>query len=188
MYHDDKVHLLGGAFLTTWTVLSLEDKSWRELWPRLRTGRVGHEAVVIKNVFYVLGGQTVDEKYGTRSCEMFDPVMKYWSKMKPMIVPRHSFTSTVLNEDIFVTGGMNEDGALSRCEKYNTRLHCWTELPEMSTPRHGHAAVVLEGVVFVIGGDSNTTEWFDTESHSWIKSTNLPTELTGHCGCVVNFY
>ena len=155
------------------------------MWPRLRIGRLGGCAVTLKDQIFVLGGQTVDCKDGTRECEMFDPTKKHWTLMTPMNIPRCNFAAVVLEKEVFVIGGYNEDGALKSCEKYNIKTKTWSMLPDMNYARSGHVAVILEQVVFAIGGDTQTAEWFDTESNSWILTNNLPNIISGHGACVV---
>ena len=49
--------------------------------------------------------------------------------------------------------------------------------------------LVVEQVVFVLGGDTDTAEWYDSESEPgcWVVSSVLPHSLQGAGGCVVTW-
>ena len=180
-----EVHLFGGSYLTAWSVFSVKSGAWRDMRPSLRLGRSGAEAAVVRDKLYVLGGQTIDNKAGVRDCEVYDNKMGCWKKISPMISARTSFAVAVLDNEIYVTGGLDEAGeAMARCEKYSPRSDTWAPLPDLNQPRRGHVAEVVEGVVFTLGGDTSTAEWLDSESDTWVMSTPLPSPMTGHGGCV----
>lgn len=183
-----EVHLFGGSYLTAWSVFSVKSGAWRDMRPSLRLGRSGAEAAVVRDKLYVLGGQTIDNKAGVRDCEVYDNKMGCWKKISPMISARNSFAVAVLDNEIYVTGGLDEMGeAMARCEKYSPRSDTWASLPDLNQPRRGHVAEVVEGVVFTLGGDTSTAEWLDSESDTWVMSTPLPSPMTGHGGCVTTW-
>ena len=186
--HKGEVHLLGGSFLPTWMVYNCDQREWRQKWPNMREGRSGSCAAIIQGKFYVLGGQTIANKCGVKSCEMFDESKQCWIKIPSMTTGRSLFATVVMDNQIYVLGGQDEDGRSSnKCEKYCPHLEQWICLPDMLYQRQSHVAVVLDQVVFVIGGNTETAEWFDTESMSWIQSSSLPHVATGLGGCVINW-
>ena len=158
-----EVHLLSGSYLTSWEAYSPVSRTWRDMWPNLRQGRVYACAAVVRNTIYVLGGQTVENKAGVADCEMIDSGRQCWVRISPMQVGRTLFACVVLEGEIYVVGGQTDGVKTGHCEKYNPSKGTWTRLPDLLVPRRGHVAVVIEQVVFVIGGETETAEWLDME-------------------------
>ena len=180
-----EVHLLSGSYFTSWEVYCPKSRTWRDMWPNIRQGRVYACAAVVKNKIYVLGGQTLEDKGGVADCEVFDSTRQCWVRIAPMEIGRTLFACVVLDGEIYVVGGQTCGVKTGHCEKYDPTTGTWTRLPDLLVPRRGHVAVVLEQVVFVIGGDTETAEWLDTEEGTWIETRSLPSPFTGAGGCIV---
>ena len=58
----------------------------------------------------------------------------------------------------------------------------------MTQARRAPVTVVLEQVVFVVGGETDTAEWYDEESQTWVQTSHLPHILQGAGGCVLNTF
>ena len=181
-----EVHLLGGSYLTTWTVYS-PGQAWSERWPNVRLGRTEACAAVLGADLYLLGGQTIDSGGGVVSdCEKWDRVKQCWVRTRPMLTPRTRFSCVVLEEELYVLGGEGEGGeALAACEKFSPRTGQWSRLADLSEARRAPVTVVLDQVVFVVGGETNTAEWYDEESQTWVQTSTLPYVLQGAGGVVL---
>ena len=125
MEYGRDVHLLGGSFLTTWSVFSpaSSGETWSQRWPNVRLGRTEACAAVLKAELYLLGGQAVDNQGGVvRDCEKYDSVKQCWVRTRPMLTPRTRFGCVVVEEELYVVGGQDEEGqALAACEKFSPK-------------------------------------------------------------------
>ena len=153
----------------------------------MRLGRTEACAAVLGADLYLLGGQTIDSGGGVVSdCEKWDRVKQCWVRTRPMLTPRTRFSCVVLEEELYVLGGQGEGGeALAACEKFSPRTGQWSRLADLSEARRAPVTVVLDQVVFVVGGETNTAEWYDEESQTWVQTSTLPYVLQGAGGVVL---
>ena len=191
------VHLLGGDFLTTWTVFrpARPGQAWGQGGPSPRRGRTEASAAVLGEELYLVGGQvrqTRDTRGGevvevVGDCEKYDRVRQCWVVTRPLLTPRTRAGCAVVEEEIYVVGGEDGEGrALAACEKFSPRTGLWTRLADLTQARRSPVTVVLEQVVFVVGGDTDTAEWYDEESQTWVTTSRLPHILQGAGGAVLN--
>ena len=182
--------MLGGSFLTSWSVYSPAStgEAWSQRWPNLRLGRTEACAAILKAELYLVGGKTIDKQGGVvGDCEKYDRVKQCWVRTRPMLTPRTRFSCVVVEEELYVVGGQDEEGqALAACEKFSPETGLWTRLADMSQARRAPVTTVLEQVVYVLGGETDTAEWYDEESQTWVQTSHLPHILQGAGGCVVN--
>ncbi|XP_078484732.1 kelch-like protein 12 isoform X4 [Ciona intestinalis] len=152
-------------------------KHFREIMSTLYE-RWGSTSVKIRNHVYKAGG---DE---TNSVECLDLNHFYigWNKVSSMIEQRWFAASAVLNDQMYVTGGMNARyEALLSVEFYNPVINKWTYTALMKTKRYEHALVSYNG-----GNELNSVERFNMRTHTWSKVSSMKYKRCGACACVVN--
>uniref|UniRef100_H2YSD3 BACK domain-containing protein n=1 Tax=Ciona savignyi TaxID=51511 RepID=H2YSD3_CIOSA len=69
-----------------------------------------------------------------------------------MLHERADFVACVVGDDIYVVGGRNRFGAISRCEKYDCRLNEWTPIMNLPQGIYMASGVSLNGCIYVAGG------------------------------------
>merc|ERR1711953_342033 len=76
-----------------------------------------------------------------------------WSDASPMGTARRDFAATVLNNEIYVLGGHDDDGChLASVERFDPATGLWCIEPSMQTERVGFAAAAMDGEIYAIGG------------------------------------
>ncbi len=81
-----------------------------------------------------------------------------WEFRAPMPTPRAGAAVTVLNGNIYVIGGEDNDGnALSTVEVYDPELNTWTTQLSSQRSRKHAAALTHQGAIFLMGGHGNTS-------------------------------
>ncbi|XP_077289997.1 kelch-like protein 28 [Arctopsyche grandis] len=122
-----------------------------------------------------------------------DLATKDLTELKPMQQQKYLFATAVMNDQVFVIGGLSEiyknykfgsfqnfvspqgHGAnkpLRSVERYNIVMNSWTSVASMLAERYHHEAVVLDGNIYVIGGSDgntvlNTMEIYITKRNEW---------------------
>jgi N-acetylneuraminic acid mutarotase len=106
----------------------------------------------------VLGGNGQGNEY-LSSCEVYDLNEKEWKDIPDMNKPRCSFSSTVLENCIYVFGGFEKFGSqkpILNCEKYDINKGTWTTLEHKKQmgviPNLGGASFVFDGRIYFLGG------------------------------------
>ena len=103
-----------------------------------------------------MGGNNGKERL--KSCEMYDPTKKCWLRMAPMNSARSNASAAVLNDKIYIAGGV-EAFALSSVEMYSFESRSWTVVSFMNLPRRGHALLAHNDSLYAIGGCTGLDEF-----------------------------
>ena len=110
-------------------------------------------STVARQVLVVLGG-FYDTNTPTDSVDVFDAGKEKWSSLANMPCTTSWFSVVALNNDIYVTGGINvTDGRIVRTMwKFQSSKRMWTKSTPMLSPRARHASSVSNGKIYVLGG------------------------------------
>ena len=78
----------------------------------------------------------------------------YWSTKAPMPTARARGTSGVVNGKIYVLGGENTSGILTKAEVYDPATNQWSAMTDVVQPRFAAASAVHgpTGMIYVVGG------------------------------------
>ena len=134
------------------------------------TGVYGHSSVVLNNEVYILGGQhasisipfiPIQSNNVTDLCYKFDGVNTPINIAK-MKQKRYCHSSVVLNNKIYVMGGLNHSSETllsthichNTVEMYDPESNTWSYVQSMKEPRFGFSATVFRKKIFVLGGAS----------------------------------
>ena len=123
--------------------------------PRLRSPRVGHAAVRLRDgSVLVLGGWSGSSP--TASAERF--VGGRFVEASPMLSPRGGFTATRLRDGrVLVVGGTTGSETASSAELYDPASGRFVATGSLSRSRNAHTATLLrDGRVLVVGGSDGT--------------------------------
>eukprot|EP00457_Paulinella_chromatophora_P006428 gb/GEZN01006446.1/.p1 GENE.gb/GEZN01006446.1/~~gb/GEZN01006446.1/.p1 ORF type:complete len:501 (+),score=72.17 gb/GEZN01006446.1/:25-1527(+) len=183
-----KLYVAGGLsdsrhVLCSVVCFDLATKRWEDVVP-LKQKRAYCAAVVLNGLFYVIGGLVLvnGKKRSTDTVERFDPAKKEWELMPPTTCTRNGCGVAVLNEQIYVVGGMNK----SKVERFDPKSGSWTLVAPMVCKRNLCAAVVMDGWLYAIGGQDSdrvalsTVERYDYKTDTWKLVTPMPVGGFGH--------
>jgi len=129
----------------------------------------------------ICGGATgscaSDQTY-VRSAEYFDPYSKEWVMLPSMSAARRAPIVGVMDDELYVCGGMedigDDSGCLKSVEKLDLLNETWECAPPMLTRRANAACSVLSNCLYIAGGNHHRgplrkTEFFDKKSYRWKK-------------------
>lgn len=132
--------------------------TWTNL-PALPEGRSSHDAVVIDDILYVVGGWKLDHEAtdGAWPAEMFALDLSkedaQWSRT-PTPFARRALAVATVGGKLYALGGMGSDRELSqRVEVYDPATEAWSRAPDFPGQGFGMAAVGAAGAVFASGAD-----------------------------------
>ena len=79
-----------------------------------------------------------------------------------------------LGRNIYVVGGLNDDGLLTTIERFHVRSQKWKELPGLHEPRFSMGVATWAGRIFVFGGRSDrqslkSMEVYDPKEEKWMS-------------------
>jgi serine/threonine protein kinase/N-acetylneuraminic acid mutarotase len=142
--------------------LDLTTSTWTSL-PDMGTARHGLAVAAVGKTVYAIGGSTgAADGELTPSAEALklaprkpQPAAE-WRSLPDAPTARLMMAWTVLDEQIWVAGGMREGETLQTVESYDTRTGAWQPQPPLPIPLHHATAATYRGQVVVIGGASET--------------------------------
>lgn len=108
---------------------------------------------------YAIGGCVWGSAEGElmSSVERYDPEREEWRLVAPMGTPRCDCACAVLDEFLYVLGGIGNDGlALASVERFDARRQEWEEVTPMTDHRVACGAATLGGKLYAVGGRTST--------------------------------
>jgi N-acetylneuraminic acid mutarotase len=134
-------------------------KKWSAL-PDLPKARSSHDAVIVGDKLYVIGGWTLD---GAKPPVWIDTVdvldlkspKPTWASVKQPF-QRRALSAFVLGRKVYVVGGLTAKGTTKKVEVFDPAANTWGEGPELvGTGNVGFsvASCVVGGSAFVSGSD-----------------------------------
>ena len=102
---------------------------------------------------YLFGGSTNRSRV-RHNVAVYDPATNAWTDLpQKLAVARGGATAQVLNNEIWIVGGIGGDGAsLSSVEIFNPANGSLRSGPSMTLPRDNPGSAVLNGKLYVFGG------------------------------------
>jgi hypothetical protein len=112
-----------------------------------------------------------------------ETVKSLWSIGTSMPTPRTENTSTIIEDNIYVIGGLDKSGkVLDTVEVYNIKNDSWKTVTPLPQSLHHTAASSFNGKIYVIGGSSidnwipnNKLFIYDLLEDKWIEGKPMPT-------------
>ena len=142
---------------------------------------------------YIIGGTNTEDDVaaGNTKVERFNPSNESVEEVAPLNEARHDAFGAVMNDKIYVAGGiqMREQRCrlLNTCEVYDPSTNEWHLMAELCVPRHSASMVCFKEALYVIGGLKNTNnqvvtrelsvEMFDSETSEWKEKSTIPVQL-----------
>ncbi|MDX2097166.1 MAG: kelch repeat-containing protein, partial [Leptolyngbyaceae cyanobacterium bins.59] len=160
--------------------------TWRsDLAPRPFVGH-HHAAEVFNGKLYLLGGLGS----GAGKVQIYDPIANTWQIGADMPFAVGSSSSAVINNEIYIAGGIVSSITTNQVAKYNPTTNTWTVLASMPQGRN-HAASATDGQkLYVFGGRGpgsgdanvvangfNTVQIYNPSTNTWVSSLDSGSTL-----------
>jgi N-acetylneuraminic acid mutarotase len=160
----NELYIIGGEdvddeLLTTVERYDSDQNTWIAA-PAMPRSLCVHCACTVVNAIYVLGGIELDEVgegvITVSNVLKFDCRMQTWSEVAPMPEERAMAGACVVDGDIYIFGGKNDDGVrTSTTYRFSTETNEWATLAPLPVAKSRHSVCALDGLIYVLGGDDN---------------------------------
>jgi hypothetical protein len=142
-----------------------------------------------QEVAVVAGGRSKDA-IATARVEICDANSEEWSEASPMQEARYAHAACMIDDVMFVSGGVNANGTLSSVERYSVSTDRWNWVTAMPHARFEHCAVAFGGFIYVIGGKTRMSRLssvlkYDIDLDSWTKVASMPEPISAAFACAV---
>src|ERR1700757_145573 len=174
----------GGQVLKSVSVFDLVAKTWTGL-PDMATARHGVAVAAVEKSVYAIGGSTaVGDSQVVSSAEVLklprreiQPASQ-WRSLPDAPTARLMMAWAVLNDKIWILGGLRNGVALQTVESYDPRTGAWETGPPLPIPLHHAAAATYRGEVVVLGGASEnladaSNKVFALRGGNWVELPHL---------------
>ena len=149
-----------------------------------------HIALSYEDEIFAVGGNKGE------TVESYDVKSGIWKNLAPVLSPRIFFSGAMLENSIFVIGGMDSLGKYtSTVERYDILTNKWSVSKAMSVSRCRFASTAHNGKIYAIGGlegvddtnlkNSAIVEEYDPKTNSWTRKADMPTPRHGHSIVVI---
>ncbi|WP_323753768.1 kelch repeat-containing protein [Marinobacter sp.] len=187
-----KFYAVGGknanGHLNTLLIYDPNSDSWTQ-GPDLPGPAIENPAVTaINGKLYVFGGSTGPFSGAVSNAATYNPASGLWTALPDMPTPRGGATAESLNGEIYVIGGMSNQGAsLDIVEVFNPSTNTWRTISPLQSVRDNPGSAVLNGKIYVFGGRTRlangstvdgamkSVEMFDPSTQLWTSMTPMPT-------------
>ncbi|MGB3294527.1 MAG: kelch repeat-containing protein [Phormidesmis sp.] len=160
---DGKLYMVGGktqnAHVSSVYVYDPGDSidATDDIWsaaPNLPGVAVENPAVVsLDGQIYAFGGSTGPFSGAVSNAAVFDPLTSSWMALADMPTARGGATAQVVDGNIYVIGGLAEDGSsLSTVEIFDPVTGQWAGGSSLQTARDNPGSAVIDDLLYVFGG------------------------------------
>jgi N-acetylneuraminic acid mutarotase/predicted transcriptional regulator len=136
------------------------------------TGRDWLTSGVINDTIFTVSGSSE-----VTTIECYDPGKNSWSEITSSSISRRFSTSIIVNNKIYLIGGMEGKQRSKKVECYDPDLHQWTILSDMPTARSSISLAEVDGKIYAMGGYNGdylvTNECYDPITDTWSTRSNM---------------
>lgn len=174
-----------GEVLKSVSVLDLMTKSWDAL-PDMASPRHGMAVDAVDKSVYAVGGSTaVGDGQLISTAEVLNlPARKIqpasqWRSLPDAPTARLMMAWAVLNDKIWIMGGLRNGVPLQTVESYDPKTGAWQPGPPLPMPLHHAAAATYRGEVVIAGGETEknigngTNKVFALRGNNWVELPSL---------------
>eukprot|EP00057_Strongylocentrotus_purpuratus_P015403 XP_011669877.1 PREDICTED: kelch-like protein 14 [Strongylocentrotus purpuratus] len=137
-----------------------------------------------------VGGK--NEQGALASVEMFNPTENSWKYVHRLDEPTYAMSGTVVDGNLFITGGFATHNFSQMCYMYNHEIDHWIPKCQMNIARGFHMSCTLRDMMYVMGGnhlnsygdrvDVMGVEQYNPREDTWITMSPMLTGLS-MAGC-----
>ncbi|ORA35264.1 serine/threonine-protein kinase [Mycobacterium aquaticum] len=176
--------LSAGQALKSVSVMDLASKTWAGL-PDMSTPRHGVAVAAVEKSVYAIGGATGSggaEVTSTAEALKLAPrklqPASAWRSLPDAPTPRLMMAWTVLDDKIWIAGGMSHGNTLSIVQSYDPQTGAWQAQPPLPVPLHHATATTYRGEMVVIGGAGDelanaSNKVYALRGGSWVELPSL---------------
>jgi len=174
-----------GQVLKSVSVMDLMTKTWDAL-PDMASPRHGMAVDAVDKSVYAVGGSTaVGDGQLVATAEVLNlPPRKIqpasqWRSLPDAPTARLMMAWTVLNDKIWIMGGLRNGVPLQTVESYDPKAGAWQPGPPLPVPLHHAAAATYRGEVVVVGGETEkniangSNKMFALRGNNWVELPSL---------------
>jgi len=173
-----------GQVLKSVSVFDLMTKTWADL-PDMATARHSVAVAAVEKSVYAIGGSTaVGDGQSVSSAEVLKlPARKIqpasqWRTLPDAPSARLMMAWAVLDDKIWILGGLRNGVPLQTVESYEPRTGVWQTGPPLPIPLHHAAAATYRGEVVVLGGATDqlanaSDRVFALRGGNWVELPKL---------------
>ncbi len=174
----------GGNVLKSVSVFDLMTRAWDSL-PDMATARHGMAVDAVEKSVYAIGGSTAagDGQVVSTAEVLKLPTRKIqpaaqWRSLPDAPTARLMMAWTVLNDKIWIMGGLRNGVPLQTVESYDPKTGAWETGPPLPIPLHHAAGATYRGEVVILGGTSDniangSNKVFALRGGNWVELPSL---------------
>ena len=174
----------GGQVLKSVSAFDLMTQTWAGL-PDMATARHGMAVATVEKSVYAIGGSTAagDSQVVSTAEVLKLPARKiqpasHWRSLPEAPTARLMMAWAVLNDKIWIIGGLRNGVALQTVESYDPKIGAWQTGPPLPIPLHHAAAATYRGELVVLGGASDniangSNKVFALHGGNWVELPSL---------------
>jgi N-acetylneuraminic acid mutarotase len=194
---EGRIYVIGGMdgygrTLSDVEMYDVEKDSWS--YARRLPQALHHTAVTTDGrKVYAVGGQFGLSHQAIDGAFAYDPTVNEWAELGRMNDFRSAAAAAVVNDVLYVVGGVDQAGPTGKLERYDAAEGKWIELASMPTPREHLAAVALSGRLYAIGGRKGASsenldivESYDPMTGKWQREESLTLKRGGFSAVVLD--
>ena len=193
---DGRIYVIGGAFnrndMATHTVEAYDPvtNTWDTTIQDLPIPICAATAETVDGKIYVMGGQMRYSGTKFKYVLAFDPENGWEERADlPRVTAWHA--SAVLDNKIYVVGGLQSDVAHALVEMYDPETNVWTSKASLPGARAVHAAETVGSEIYVFGGlfygESRSTVYaYNAMTDSWTQKADMPSTKFHHRADVID--
>ena len=114
-----------------------------------------------------------------------------WTEVSPLPVPLTASSAAVLNDAVYVGGGMTtpNGGPSDWFGRYDPETDTWNRLADLPDPIHHHSLVSASGKIWLVGGIrgsgvSNQVSSYSPTENDWRPEPDMPLGRGAHAAAV----
>ena len=145
------------------SINSVKGNAWKQVAPLSAGKRTFATAVSYEDKIYVFGGVGPEE---TDTSEVYNPVTNTWSLIAPMPTSRYLVSATVLNNKIYLVGGIDAStrNATDITEVYDPATDTWETdtIAPLPNALYAGEAIAMGGSLYYVGGAAGRSDYRST--------------------------
>lgn len=174
----EKLVVIGGQGTRSVEMYDPQKEKWSDL-PVFPKSATSYSVCAVSNSIVVTGG--IFENRIISDVWKFDSVKRIWIEMPPLLKPRARHASGVLQDRLFVLGGITYETTsscidLDTIESYDSKIKAWTVVGNSPFPRSLSQVVSHNETLMEVGGlqggvKVNTIDSYTLSENGKMKST-----------------
>ena len=162
---------------------------WLQMCP-MQQRRAFFFLTALNSSLVAIGGK--NEQGALASVEMYSTTENRWKYVHRLDEPTYALSGTVMNGQLYITGGFASHNFSQMCYQYDDHSDHWLPKCQMAISRGFHMTCKVRGMMYVMGGNNLNSygdrvdvmgvERYDPQQDTWITMSPMLTGLS-MAGC-----